>query len=62
MAPRLFRDERTELILNIISPHLHETLYRIFDGARSMPENPLTVREQEILQWVKEGKSSWQSR
>jgi DNA-binding CsgD family transcriptional regulator len=60
MAPRLSRDERTEIILAIISPHLHEALRRIFAVARRVHDNPLTLREQEILQWVKEGKSSWQ--
>jgi len=60
MAPRLLRDERTELILNIISPHLHEALLRSFDAVRGIPTNPLTAREQEILRWVGKGKSSWQ--
>lgn len=58
-APRLPRDERVELILEILTPHLHEALRRIFDCPRQSCDNPLSNRELEILRWIKEGKSSW---
>jgi LuxR family transcriptional regulator, quorum-sensing system regulator CviR len=58
-ASSLPRDERSELILEVLSPYLHEALCRIFNGSRPYAPNPLTAREKEILLWIKAGKSSW---
>jgi LuxR family transcriptional regulator, quorum-sensing system regulator CviR len=58
-APRMPCDERAKTVLEALCPHFHEALRRICGGARPSPENPLSDREREILQWIKEGKSSW---
>ena len=46
-------------LLNHLTPHLHEAMQRINgrDTRQSLPE--LTDREREVLQWICEGKSSW---
>lgn len=53
----LERSPRTEDILELVVPHLHQALSR----SRPSPprQSPLTARETEILNWVKEGKTTW---
>lgn len=50
---------RNEVIIQHIVPHLHQALVRILELQPPRQEIFLTEREKEILQWVKEGKSSW---
>lgn len=50
---------RVAVILTHIAPHLHQTLYRIFVPSNKKHMKPLSSREIEILNWIKEGKSSW---
>ena len=54
----LERDERTEAIIEVISPHLHQCYSRISqsEGAKAAR---LSSREKEVLKWVGEGKSTW---
>jgi DNA-binding CsgD family transcriptional regulator len=59
MAPRLPRHERTELIVELVAPHLHEALCRLHERDHHAP-NPLSERELEILRWIRAGRSSWQ--
>ncbi len=58
---KMERHERTEYILEKISPHLHHCLSRLrstFDV--NLPKKKLlSNREIEILKWLKLGKSSW---
>lgn len=51
---------RTEAILEHLIPHLHQTLNRIIRGRyeRSITP-PLSQREIEVLNWIKQGKSTW---
>ena len=58
-APKLPRADRTELILEILCPHVHEALRRVFNCQHAGRDNPLSAREKEVLRWIKEGKSSW---
>lgn len=55
--------ERYSTMLSYMAPHLHEACIRIAEI--SIPEgsvvvSPLTRREREILQWVREGKGTWE--
>jgi DNA-binding CsgD family transcriptional regulator len=53
-------DRRTAAILEMVVPHLHQAYYRIDAGKKFKYHKPiLTVREKEILEWLKLGKSSW---
>lgn len=55
-------DKRHSYILELLTPHLHQTLVRILNGKPLYKTNgsPLTKRELEILKWIKEGKTGWE--
>lgn len=55
------QDKRTEVILECLAPHLHQALNRVACSPISaMNHNKtLSIREKEVLKWLKEGKSSW---
>lgn len=50
---------RTEAIIKHVVPHFNQALVRIFSTKTGRKPAELTPREQEILRWIKEGKSSW---
>lgn len=50
---------RTEIILNHLVSHLHETLTRILDSRPKKQNMVISLREKEVLDWVKQGKTSW---
>jgi LuxR family transcriptional regulator, quorum-sensing system regulator CviR len=53
-------DRRTETVLEILIPHLHLALSKVCDKRQS--DNPpvaISAREREVLNWLKQGKSSW---
>jgi DNA-binding CsgD family transcriptional regulator len=50
---------RTELLIGYAVPHLSECLIRIMSGRRKKHFS-LTVREREVLTWLKEGKTGWE--
>ncbi|NDY43418.1 hypothetical protein G3N55_11270 [Dissulfurirhabdus thermomarina] len=52
------RCPRTEEILSLVVPHLHEALRRAVGVP--MRASPLTRRETEVLRWIKEGKGTWE--
>lgn len=56
-------DTRTESILKYITPHFAESIKATFHSSiRRLKQSArfkLTPRELEVLQWIKEGKSSW---
>ncbi|MBI5199011.1 MAG: LuxR family transcriptional regulator [Nitrospirae bacterium] len=55
---------RTEAILEHIIPHLHQTLIRILERHKEKQNNVninLSQREKEVLQWIKLGKSTWET-
>ena len=54
----LDRSPRTESILSMVVPHLHEVLNRLdLPGTRL---ESLTARELEVLRWLAQGKTSWE--
>jgi len=54
----LTQDIRTETILKYIIPHFHQSFTRIFkQPVRN--EIILSSRQKEVLNWIKEGKSTW---
>lgn len=62
-ARSMERHPRTELILEHIIPHLHHAFEMISDSRRQIHNESVTqlsAREKEILQWAKEGKSTWE--
>jgi DNA-binding CsgD family transcriptional regulator len=46
-------------ILDILTPHMHQTLVRIYEGSKKLDCAP-TEREKEVLKWMREGKSNWE--
>jgi len=60
-ASSLKRERRTELILEILVPHLHEALLRVLKGRTVSGKRALlSQREREVLQWIAKGKSTWE--
>lgn len=53
------RHVRNETILKHIIPHLHQSLMRILKLMDKKRPLSLSIREKEVLIWLKEGKSSW---
>ncbi len=54
-------DRRSAFILDVVIPHLHLALSGIFDKKRAYSERILlSDREKEVLDWLKQGKSSWE--
>jgi DNA-binding CsgD family transcriptional regulator len=54
-------DDRSEAILESITPHLHLAFSRVFGKKQSKPGKvALSLREKEVLNWMKRGKSSWE--
>ena len=51
---------RNRTILDILVPHLHQALCQVSRGKRVHSTVALSVREQEVLIWIREGKSSWE--
>ncbi len=47
-------------LLNHLTPHLHEAMQRITGRDTKYTSPVLTEREREVLQWIGEGKSSWE--
>lgn len=52
-------------LLELLVPHLHAVLVRVLSSNGTMVEkiemeNPITVREREILQWLHQGKTNWE--
>lgn len=59
-GPSMKYDKRTMNMLELVTPHLHLALSRIFDKKRSsINKIGLSHREKEVLDWLKHGKSTW---
>jgi len=60
MGPSVKYDLRMVDILEHLMPHLHLALLRAASHERKDAcDTTLSVREQQVLNWLKEGKSSW---
>ena len=52
----------TAAVRKLLAPHLHLAFFRAFDRERPhAPGVALSAREREILKWLNEGKSSWET-
>jgi DNA-binding CsgD family transcriptional regulator len=59
-SPSMKYDKRTIAILDIVTPHLHLALSHLFNNKTADNNSVnLTVREKEVLNWLKQGKTSW---
>ena len=54
------KEERSQIILELIGPHIGQVLQRLIQGKRLIPEL-LTSREYEILSWTANGKTAWET-
>jgi len=56
----IIKSKRTTNILEFVIPHLHLALSQVFSKKNLAIKNViLSVREKEVLEWLKHGKSSW---
>ncbi len=53
------RSLRMEVILDRVTPHLHQALKRALTSEQERTGISLTDREKEVLRWIKEGKTTW---
>lgn len=53
-------DKRTEAVLEVLIPHLHLAFSQVCDK-KQVDNVPISIskREREVLDWMKQGKSSW---
>lgn len=52
--------DRHKAILDVLIPHLHMALSSIVKGkSHEKKDVTLSIREKEVLDWLKEGKTSW---
>lgn len=61
-GPTMNNDMRTAAILEAVVPHLHLVFNNLFSKAQSRSGSrsvALSSREKEVLNWLKQGKSSW---
>ena len=56
---RMERSARSEAIIKLAAPHLHNALSRMLklDGLKK--KVALSLRETEVLKWMRQGKSTW---
>jgi len=56
------KDDRNAAILEYLTPHLHQALWRIASLSSDIGSAGPTIslREREVLNWIKEGKTSWE--
>lgn len=53
-------NKRTEAILEFITPHLHLALSHLYSNKQlEWNRDTISQREKEVLNWLKQGKSSW---
>jgi len=50
-------------ILDILAPHVHQALLQVSEETTSKAQNfpALTLREKEVLNWIKDGKTNWET-
>jgi len=59
-GPSIKRDLHTIVLMDYLLPHLHQAFSRIWNKENHLKPNiNLSRREKEVLNWLKEGKSSW---
>jgi LuxR family transcriptional regulator, quorum-sensing system regulator CviR len=59
-SPSMKYDKRTIAILDLVTPHLHLALSHLYGNKQPDSKSiNLTIREKEVLNWMKQGKTSW---
>jgi len=60
-GPAMECDRRSETILELAIPHLHQALSRLVTAKHpAATKDAISSREKEVLNWLKQGKSSWE--
>jgi DNA-binding CsgD family transcriptional regulator len=54
------RQECSKMVLELFAPYLHQVLSRVFRQADSEIVK-LTPKEKQVIKWLKEGKSNWET-
>ena len=61
-SPSLRYDRRAAAVLEFIAPHLHIALSQVFEREHPREDAAtLSAREREVMKWLSEGKSSWET-
>ena len=59
-GPNMECNRRFEAILECVIPHLHLALSHLFNKEQQAANNvAISVREKEVLNWLQQGKTSW---
>lgn len=59
-GPSLECNRRSDAILELVIPHLHQALSHLLNRRQPNANNVvISVREKEVLNWLQQGKSSW---
>ncbi len=59
-SPSIKFDKRADAILEFVIPHLHLALSQLYSNKQlEWNKAVITQREKEVLNWLKQGKSSW---
>jgi LuxR family transcriptional regulator, quorum-sensing system regulator CviR len=60
-SPSIKSTTRTKVILDILTPHLHMVLSEMHNKSKYCGHTmALSTREKEVVDWLKQGKSSWE--
>ncbi len=59
-GPSVEYNDRNDTILELIVPHLHQSLVRISGRENGGVPPVLSPREKEVMTWIREGKSNWE--
>jgi DNA-binding CsgD family transcriptional regulator len=59
-GPSMCRDKRTEIIISILVPHIHQSIERLINEQKKRQFPSLTKREHEVLKWLVCGKTAWE--
>ncbi len=54
-------EERQGALLHLLAPHLHQLLLRALFRREVASDVVLTPKEEDVLKWIKEGKSNWET-
>jgi DNA-binding CsgD family transcriptional regulator len=59
-GPSMECNRRSEAILKLVIPHLHQALSHLFNKKQPTSNSVvISVREKEVLNWLQQGKTSW---
>jgi len=59
LAGRLTKTPRNNFILETLTPHLHQAFSATLSANRMNSFTNISKREKEVLNWLKQGKSTW---